>query len=60
MLEARRQWLAQRLNEFARPIAACDVDYNAILAERAEIVRALSSLSLILRGEVRVPHPRED
>jgi hypothetical protein len=60
MLEARRQWLAEQLNEFAKPIAACDADYNAILAERAEIVRAISCLNPIARGEARVPHPRED
>ena len=59
-LEARRQWLAAQLNTFTKPVAACDADYNAILAERAEIVRALSGLRPIARGEARVPHPRED
>ena len=60
MLEARRQLLSESLNEFARPIAACDADYNAILAERAELVRAISSLKPIALGEARIPHPRDD
>jgi hypothetical protein len=60
MLEARRQLLSQSLNDFARPIAACDADYNAILAERAELVRAISGLKPIALGEVRIPHPRDD
>ncbi len=60
MLEARRQLLSESLNEFARPIAACDADFNSILAERAEVVRALSYLQPFCRGETRIPHPRED
>ena len=60
MLEARRQLLCDALNEFARPIAACDADYNAILAERAEVTQAITSLKPIARGEARVAHPRDD
>ncbi len=60
MLEARRQVLGESLNEFARPVAACDVDYNAILAERAEVVRAITSLKPIALGETRIAHPRDD
>jgi hypothetical protein len=60
MLEARRQCLSESLNEFARPISACDADFNSILAERAEIVSALTHLQPFCRGETRIPHPRED
>jgi hypothetical protein len=60
MLEARRQLLCESLNDFARPIAACDADFNAILAKLAEVVMALFHLQPLCRGEVRIPHPRED
>ncbi|MBL8510825.1 MAG: hypothetical protein JNM52_04195 [Betaproteobacteria bacterium] len=60
MLEARRQLICEELNQFARPIAACDADFNTLLAERAEIVLALSRLQPYCRGEARIPHPRDD
>ena len=35
-------------------------DFNTLLAERAEIVLALSHLRPLCGGEARVPHPRDD
>ncbi|MBI3715240.1 MAG: hypothetical protein HY255_04520 [Betaproteobacteria bacterium] len=60
VLEARRQALCEELRSFARPIAACDADCNAVLAERAAIVLAISQLQALSRGETRIPHPRDD
>ena len=60
LLEARRQMVCNEINECARPTAACDVDFNTLLAERAEIVSALSHLRPLCRGQARIPHPRED
>jgi hypothetical protein len=60
MLEARRKLICDELNDFARPIAACDADFNTLLAERAEIVEAISHLEPLCRGKARIPHPRED
>ena len=60
MLESRRQWLCEEISDYARPVAACDTDFNALLAERAEVALALSHLQPFARGEVRIPHPRED
>ncbi|MEO8104041.1 MAG: hypothetical protein ABI790_16075 [Betaproteobacteria bacterium] len=60
LLEARRQLLCEQINDYARPVAACDADFNALLAERDGIAQALSHLRPICRGETRVPHPREE
>ena len=60
MLEARRQIVCEEINSCAQPTAACDVDFNTLLAERAEIVLALSHLRPLCCGEIRVPHPRDD
>jgi hypothetical protein len=59
LLEARRVALCEEINEYARPVAACDVDFNAMIAERSEITGALSRLSPILRAEARISHPRD-
>jgi len=59
LLEARRQLLCGEIHGYARPVAACDADFNALLAERDEIARAISHLLPICRGEARIPHPRE-
>jgi hypothetical protein len=59
LLEARRVALCEEILEYSRPVAACDVDFNAMLAERAELVGALARLSPILRAEARVVHPRD-
>ena len=48
------------LGSYARPVPACDADYNALLAERAELVAALARLAPLARSEVAIPHPRED
>lgn len=60
VLEARRQLLSEELNDYARPVPACDVDFNTLLAERAELTVALSHLRSLCRGEMKIPHPRED
>ncbi len=60
MLESRRVAICHEMEDFARPVAACDVDYNALLAERAEVESALARLSPIARAETRIAHPRED
>ncbi|MEO8385689.1 MAG: hypothetical protein ABI583_10630 [Betaproteobacteria bacterium] len=60
VLEARRQLIDVELHDYARPVPACDVDYNTLLAERAELAVALSHLRPLCRGEMNIPHPRED
>lgn len=60
LLEARRRQLSAQLKEFATPIAACDVDFNAMLAERAAINSALSYLEPFIRGNAHIVHPRDD
>ena len=59
LLEARRVTLCEEINGYARPVAACDVDFNAMIAERAEVTGAISRLAPILRAEARVVHPRD-
>jgi len=34
LLEARRLLLCDELQHYARPVAACDADFNALLVER--------------------------
>jgi hypothetical protein len=60
LLEARRRALCEEINAAARPVAACDADYNALLAERAEVVAALARLEPFARAEARIAHPRDD
>ena len=60
LLEARRQILCEQIHDYARPVPACDADFNALLAERAGITLAISHLLPICRGEAHVPHPREE
>jgi hypothetical protein len=60
MLEARRKLIRDELNDLARPIAACDADFNTLLAERAEIVQSISRLEPLCHSKARIPHPRED
>jgi hypothetical protein len=59
MLEARRLAICEELNARASPVAACDADYNTLLAERAELVAALARLAPLARCEIAVPHPRD-
>jgi hypothetical protein len=59
LLEARRVALCEEIHDYARPVAACDVDFNAMIAERSEITGAISRLAPILRAEARVVHPRD-
>jgi hypothetical protein len=58
-LEARRMSVCDELGAYAKPVPACDADYNALLAERAELVAALARLAPLARAEVAIPHPRE-
>ncbi|MEQ1516139.1 MAG: hypothetical protein ABL931_06585 [Usitatibacteraceae bacterium] len=60
LLEARRKWIDMELHDYVRPVPACDVDYNTMLAERAALAAALSHLHPLCRGEMNIPHPRED
>ena len=60
LLEARRRWVCDEMRGYGSPVAACDADYNALVAERAEIGAVLSRLEPIARAEMRVAHPRED
>lgn len=60
ILEARRQLLSEELHDYARPVPACDVDFNTLLAERNALAVALSHLQPLHRGEMKIPHPRED
>ena len=60
LLESRRLAVCGQLADFGTPVPACDADFNALLAERAELVAAIARLDPIARAEVHVPHPRED
>ena len=60
LLEARRVRICGELADFAQPVAACDADFNTLLAERAAIVQALAELLPLARAEAHVPHPRDD
>ena len=60
VLEWWRHQVSKVLQEFARPVAACDVDYDTLLAERAELAAALSHLRPLCHGEMKIPDPRED
>jgi hypothetical protein len=60
LLEARRQRVCDAINDCARPTAACDADFNALLAERAAIGIALAQLRPLGRGEAVIAHPRDD
>ena len=44
VLEARRQLIDGELHDYVRPVPACDIDYNTLLAERAELAASLSHL----------------
>jgi hypothetical protein len=58
-LEARRLRVCGELGDYAQPVPACDADYNALLAERAELVAALARLAPLARAETSIPHPRD-
>ena len=60
MLEARRLLLCDELQHYARPVAACDADFNALLVERTAIVQALAQLRPISRADVLISNRRED
>ena len=59
VLESRRVAVCDELAASGAPVPACDADFNALLAERAEIVAAISRLAPLARAEVPIPHPRD-
>ena len=60
LLEERRRTICEEMSVRAgSAVAACDADYNVLLAERAEIVAALARLAPFARAEAHVTHPRE-
>lgn len=58
--ERRRAICAEMAERGGSAVAACDADFSALLAERAEIGAALARLSPLARAEARIAHPRED
>ncbi len=60
LLEARRLLLCDELQLYARPVAAWDADFNALLVERTAVVQALAQLRPINRAEVNISSRRED
>ncbi len=59
VLESRRLAVGSALNDFARPIAACDVDFATLLEEQYALGRALDALRPLARGTARIAHPRD-
>ena len=59
VLESRRRAVCDELSHYGTPVPACDADFNALLAERAELVAALARLAPLARAEAAVPHPRD-
>jgi hypothetical protein len=59
LLESRRLAVCDQLADYGTPVPACDADFNALLAERAEIVAAITRLAPLARAEFPIPHPRD-
>jgi hypothetical protein len=59
VLESRRLTVCDELSGYGAPVPACDADFNALLAERAELVAALARLAPLARAEFDAPHPRD-
>ena len=59
LLEARRRTLCEAMSDYGSPVAACDADYNAMVAERAEITAAIARLEPLATGSAQVAHPRD-
>ena len=51
---------ARRSTAFRSPIAACDVDFAALLQEQAALSAALAALEPVARAETPIEHPRGD
>ena len=60
LLAARQRSVGAELNGFPRPIAACDVDFAALLQEQAALTAALAVLEPVARAETIIAHPRGD
>ena len=60
LLAARQRCVGVELNAFPRPIAACDVDFAALLQEQAALSAALAALEPVARAETPIEHPRGD
>jgi hypothetical protein len=59
VLDARRVLVCEELQSRSHANAACDVDFNTLLAERSALSQALSSLTPLARHEAYIPHPRD-
>jgi hypothetical protein len=59
VLESRRLAVCGELSAYGTPVPACDADFNTLLAERAELVAAISRLAPLARAEFDAPHPRD-
>ena len=60
VIAARQRCVGAELNGFPRPIAACDVDFAALLQEQAALSAALAALLPVARAEAPIEHPRGD
>jgi hypothetical protein len=60
LLAARQRCVGAELNGFPRPIAACDVEFAALLQEQAALSAALAALEPVARAETPIQHPRGD
>jgi hypothetical protein len=61
LLEERRIAVCAEMSEReGSAVAACDADFSALLAERAELGAAISRLAPLARADGRIAHPRED
>ncbi|MET1416866.1 hypothetical protein ABVF61_31715 [Roseibium sp. HPY-6] len=53
-LETARQMIADEIRDYPTPVSGCDAQYNHLLARRAQITKALTTLN----SDVFVPTPR--
>jgi hypothetical protein len=60
ILEARRPLRCEERHHCARPMPACDIDFNTLFLARAELTKALSCLRPLCRGKTKIPYPRQD
>jgi hypothetical protein len=59
LLDARRLLICEEIQSRSHANAACDVDFNTLLAERNALTQALTNLTPLARHEARIAHPRE-
>ncbi|MBK8903567.1 MAG: hypothetical protein IPM53_20460 [Anaerolineaceae bacterium] len=56
-LEQERQRIFDEILNYPPPIPACDVQFNFLLAQRAEMMQALQQLREISGADTAVSHP---